>query len=97
MRHVLLFALLLGMIGCVDEPPTRYEETGVGFVRSIDWYHRTFIHETDGGYIKVLKTCRGEMPVWIGMRANIRFHWDSTDFAHCYWIDGVQRVHEGKR
>jgi hypothetical protein len=91
MRLVAFVAALLTM-GCASvEPPVRFEETGMGFVRSIDWYHRTFIHETDSGFIKVLNPCDRAMPVWQGMRANIRFHWDNDEFKKCYWIDGVQR------
>jgi hypothetical protein len=89
MKLALIAFVALLLTACSDSSP-RGEETGMGVVRSIDWYRRSFTHETDHGFVKEWRTC-GEMPVWVGMRANIHLRWDNDPFAQCFRVDGVQR------
>jgi hypothetical protein len=95
MKRALLAVLLtLGLVGCTVEPKIKYEFTGSGYVRSIDWYQRTFVFESDDGQLKTFNPCQAKqnMPVWEGMRAHIKFHWDSDPFRQCYWMDEVRHL-----
>jgi hypothetical protein len=93
-RFLLAVLLAIGLVGCAVEPKIKYEYTGSGHVRSIDWYHRTFIFESDDGHVKTFNPCRAKenMPVWEGMRAHIKFHWDNDEWQKCYWMDEVRHL-----
>lgn len=72
---VLLFA-----VGCSREK-VPVNHSGVGFVRSIDWSKRTFIHETDDGFTREFSFCNGVIPVWEGEHVDLQFRW-------LPWFDG---------
>lgn len=92
----ILIAMLLMLAGCGDNPQA-YPRTGPsmqsgqGYVRSIDWYHMTFVHETDDGYQKVFDICGTAMPVWLGEHVNVFFHHYDNGYHGCDIIEGAQR------
>lgn len=79
-----------------------YEATGPGVVRYFEPQRHMLLHESDGGYMKMLEPVCGTPGVWAHMRVNIRFHWsevlmhwDRTAYANsegCYQIENIQRI-----
>lgn len=67
-------------------------------MRTIDWYHRTFIFELQNRQLKAFHSiCHPEvLPVWEGLNANIKFHWVGEEGGYpnynCYAIDSVERL-----
>lgn len=92
-----LFALLTltAMLAGCSATRGRDETVGPGYVRSVDWYHRTFIFEDDSGFTKVFDpVCESTLPVWQGERASIGFHWrvDMNSYPpSCFVIDWTKR------
>jgi hypothetical protein len=92
----LIAAVAVGLaIGC-DNPPepansaVLYVHSSAGFVRSIDFHDRSFVFETDGGFTRAIHLCDGTVPVWVGMHADIAWHWDSM--SRCDHFDGVTHL-----
>ena len=91
--------LMFALLGCGSKPAQTFPfngpaiVSGPGYVRSVDWYHVRFIHETDQGFQKVFDIC-GPMPVWQGEHANIHFHWfQPGDMARgCDVVDSVEHL-----
>ncbi len=96
MGRFLIAAITVGLsIGCADPPepansPVLYVHSSSGFVRSIDFHERSFVFETDGGFRRAIHLCDGTVPVWVGMHADIAWHWDST--TRCDHFDGVTHL-----
>jgi len=91
----LLIAIIL--IGC--EPGPNYDGwqwSGPGTVRSIDWYHRSFVFEADNQQIISYQICRStSVPFWQGMRAEFSYRkqTDAVDqFFVCADIASVRRI-----
>lgn len=100
MKRAAMLLGLLALTGCAVRPTIGPpEHTGMGTVRRVDpltWSMLSAVtHETDGGYIKVLKLCdmgdRSTNMVWLGQRADISFRWyQPSDSPGCFVIEGVQ-------
>jgi hypothetical protein len=79
--------------------PTQYEHTGVGVIRYYDSSKRLLMIESSYG-IKILQPiCQKELSVYIHMRTDITFRWDTWHTGRgpdageeCYDINNVKRI-----
>lgn len=75
--------LCLLLAGCV-QPPGPPEDSGVGWVRSVNVGFRTeVVFESEDHKVKSFDFCaRQIVPVWKGERVDFIFYWDSA--PECY-------------
>lgn len=59
-------------------------DTGPGWVREVDWYHRSFLFENEWGTLVSLSPCKGSMSVWKGMHASIHFKIANYGDSNCF-------------
>lgn len=95
--------LMLTFWGCANQPPNppfwgKDEMTAPGTIRTIDWYHRTFIFEGDNGQILVFgQLCqKNAIPGWQGMHVQLGYRWipyhEGVYTSECYIFDWVKHL-----